>query len=108
MGDGNSSHWKKSPGGRARVLWVGLNWIGDTLMSMPAIQAWRRLHPSDELTVLVKPGLRDLWSLFKLGRGLDIYKPATGLASHRQASRKVRRTDIDVFAVKGFQNNQDA
>ena len=63
MGDENSSHWKKSPGGRARVLWVGLNWIGDTLMSMPAIQAWRRLHPSDELTVLVKPGLRDLWQL---------------------------------------------
>lgn len=37
--------------------------------------------------------------LFKLGRGLDIYKPATGLAAHRPASRRVRETDIDVFAV---------
>lgn len=36
--------------------------------------------------------------LFKLGRGLDIYKPATGLASHRPSNRKVRRTEIDVFA----------
>jgi len=37
--------------------------------------------------------------LFKLGRGLDIYKPATGLASHRPASRKVRRCEIDVFCI---------
>lgn len=37
--------------------------------------------------------------MFKLGRGLDIYKPATGLASHRPGSRRVRRTEIDVFAV---------
>lgn len=39
--------------------------------------------------------------LFKLGRGLDIYKPATGLAAHRPASRRVRATDVDVFAVQG-------
>ena len=31
--------------------------------------------------------------LFKLGRGLDIYKPATGLASHRPGNRRVRRTE---------------
>lgn len=38
--------------------------------------------------------------LYKLGRGLDIYKPATGLAPHRSANRRVRRTDIDVFATE--------
>lgn len=37
--------------------------------------------------------------LFKLGRGLDIYKPSTGLAAHRAASRKVRSTDIDLFVT---------
>lgn len=39
--------------------------------------------------------------LFKLGRGLDMYKPATGLAAHRPASRRVRETEIDIFAVPG-------
>ncbi len=39
--------------------------------------------------------------LFKLGRGLDIYKPATGLAAHRQASRRVRETEVDVFGLPG-------
>jgi hypothetical protein len=39
--------------------------------------------------------------LFKLGRGLDMYKPATGLAAHRPASRRVRATEIDVFVQPG-------
>jgi hypothetical protein len=44
--------------------------------------------------------------LFKLGRGLDIYKPAVGLASHRPASRRVRRTEIDVFSVSDFNSQR--
>lgn len=39
--------------------------------------------------------------LFTLGRGLDIYKPATGLAVHRMANRKVRETSVDVFCRPG-------
>ncbi len=36
----------------------------------------------------------------KLGRGLDIYKPSTGLASHRQEIRKVRACDITILSNK--------
>lgn len=39
--------------------------------------------------------------LFTLGRGLDIYKPATGLAVYRLTNRKVRQTRIDVFCRPG-------
>jgi signal recognition particle receptor subunit beta len=39
--------------------------------------------------------------LFKLGRGLDIYKPAVGLAEHRPANRRVRETEVDVFCSPG-------
>lgn len=35
--------------------------------------------------------------VFKLGRGLDIYKPSTGLASRNAALRAVRSCEIDVF-----------
>jgi predicted GTPase len=62
------------------------------------------------LTIKVDPTIHDRCVvcdhgvLFKLGRGLDIYKPATGLASHRPASRRVRRTEIDVFSIPGFVN----
>ena len=37
--------------------------------------------------------------VFKLGRGLDIYKPATGFAAQRPANRRVRETGIDIFAI---------
>lgn len=39
--------------------------------------------------------------LFKLGRGLDFYKPATGLARHRPDLREVRSSEVDVFCVQG-------
>lgn len=37
--------------------------------------------------------------LFKLGRGLDFYKPTTGLGRHRPDVREVRTTEIDVFCL---------
>lgn len=46
-----------------RLLVVGVNWIGDTVMSMPAIEAWRRLHREAHLGVLVKKNLAPLWEL---------------------------------------------
>ena len=57
------------------------------------------------LTMQIQNGLHDRCVrldngvLFKLGRGLDIYKPATGLAAHRPGVRRVRATEIDVFVV---------
>ncbi len=45
------------------ILICGVNWIGDTVMSMPAIQAFRGLHPSARIALLIKPALRPLWSL---------------------------------------------
>lgn len=57
------------------------------------------------LTLKREPSLHDRFLvldhgvMFKLGRGLDLYKPATGLAAHRPASRKVRSTEIDVFVL---------
>lgn len=38
--------------------------------------------------------------LFKLGRGLDFYKPALGLARHRPDLREVRKSEVDVFCVQ--------
>lgn len=38
--------------------------------------------------------------LFKMGRGLDIYQPAGGLALNNQELRKVRSCSIDIFRPK--------
>ena len=46
-----------------RVLVIGLNWIGDAIMSMPAIQACRAENPDAHIAVLVKPYLKPLWEM---------------------------------------------
>ena len=45
------------------TLIVGVNWLGDSIMTMPAIQAWRRAHPAARLVMLVKTKLKALWTL---------------------------------------------
>jgi heptosyltransferase-2 len=46
-----------------KVLIVSTNWIGDAIMSMPALQLFRAAHPESEITVLTKPGLKALWKM---------------------------------------------
>lgn len=46
-----------------KILIVGLNWLGDSIMTMPAIQAYRRVYPEKRITILVKPALADLWPM---------------------------------------------
>lgn len=59
------------------------------------------------LTVRFDTGLHDRWLvtdhgvLFKLGRGLYVYKTAMGLAAHRPALRRVRATENDIFVLPG-------
>jgi heptosyltransferase II len=45
------------------TLICGVNWIGDAVMSMPAIQRYRQHYPDERMVLLIKPGLRALWSL---------------------------------------------
>ncbi len=52
-----------SKGAGLRLLVVGLNWLGDAVMSMPALAVLRARHPRDSITVLVRPALADLWAL---------------------------------------------
>ena len=46
-----------------RILVCSVNWIGDAIMSMPAMQALRREEPSAHIVLLVKPNLGPLWSM---------------------------------------------
>ncbi|MEA2068545.1 MAG: glycosyltransferase family 9 protein, partial [Verrucomicrobiota bacterium] len=46
-----------------RILIIGLNWIGDAVMSMPAIQACRAENPDAHIALLVKPYLKPLWEM---------------------------------------------
>lgn len=48
---------------RSKILIVGVNWLGDSIMSMPAIEAFRAENPDAEITIAVKQKLVELWGL---------------------------------------------
>lgn len=48
---------------RARDVVVSVNWIGDAIMAMPALQEYRRRNPRHYLVVYARGVLADLWSL---------------------------------------------
>jgi heptosyltransferase-2 len=45
------------------ILVVSTNWIGDAVMSMPAIQIFRQENPDAKITVLARPGVEALWRM---------------------------------------------
>ncbi len=45
------------------ILIVGVNWLGDSVMSMPAIQRLKQTIPNGRVTLLVRPELAPLWRL---------------------------------------------
>ncbi|MDI6775389.1 MAG: lipopolysaccharide heptosyltransferase II [Verrucomicrobiota bacterium] len=45
------------------ILIVGTNWLGDSIMSMPAIQMLKRQAPEIRLALLARPDLAPLWRL---------------------------------------------
>lgn len=75
-----------SDGGRPRrALVCAVNWLGDSVMTMPALQAFRRAQPGVRLTMLVKPSLIPLWSLHAAPDACIALDP--GLAGMRRAAR---------------------
>jgi heptosyltransferase II len=50
-------------GSAPRELVVSVNWIGDAIMAMPALQLYRRKHPERYLAVLARGALADLWAM---------------------------------------------
>ncbi len=81
-----------------RTLIVGVSWIGDTVMSWPAVQAWRRLHPAHALTVLAKPAPATLWRLHPAPDEVWTLEPgARGVWRAARAARRARFQEAWVF-----------
>jgi heptosyltransferase-2 len=71
-----------------RILICGVNWIGDAIMSMPALQTFRTRHPDVRITLLVKPRLRDLWRMH--GVPDEVLELNTGWGGTWQTARCLR------------------
>ncbi len=61
--------------GGGGILIVGVNWLGDGCMTMPALQVLRARHPHARITILVKPPLAALWHLHPAVDAILTLKP---------------------------------
>ena len=90
------------------VLVKEVNWLGDVVMSLPALKAVRRAFPEAKLALLVK---RELASFFDGAQWIDEVIPYTvgrglaGFADRRRliASIRGRRFDLAILLPRSFE-----
>ena len=46
----------------SRILIRATNWVGDAVMSLPALQAIRRRYPDAHIAVMARPWVADLYA----------------------------------------------
>lgn len=78
--------------GREKILIRGVNWIGDAVMTLPAIRAVRKFYPEAHISLLVKPSVAPL---FEYSTDIDeiiIYgSEFRGLAGKLRLARMLRK-----------------
>lgn len=73
------------------ILVRGVNWIGDAVMTMPAVRALRRAKPSSKITLLVKPGIAPLFEKDPNIDELILYtEEYRGISGRLKLARKIR------------------
>lgn len=78
---------------KPKILIIGLNWLGDSIMSMPAIEAIRQELPDSNITLAVKEKLVDLWKLFAPVD--DIIKIQGGADGTMKTAKVIRAQGFD-------------
>jgi heptosyltransferase II len=78
------------PRNQTKILIRATNWVGDAVMSLPAIRAAREALPGAHLTVLARPSVADLYARERAIDGVMLY-----VGGRRQAAAELRREGFD-------------
>jgi heptosyltransferase II len=60
--------------GLGRILVRGTNWIGDAVMTLPAVRSIRAAYPGSPLAVLAKPPVTEIYRMFSAADEIISYK----------------------------------
>jgi heptosyltransferase-2 len=82
-----------------KILIRATNWLGDAVMAIPALEAVRKIRPKDEIAILARAGIADLYR----GQGFadrvlvfDHTGRHAGVVGRERLSRELRRESFDV------------
>ena len=88
-----------------RVIVRGTNWVGDSLMTVPALRALRRVLPHATITLATRSGTKGIFSESEFIDDLLIYDRKNAFSVISQI-RQWRRSDFDLALL--FQNAFEA
>ena len=71
-----------------KILVRGVNWLGDAVMTTPALQRLREAHPGASITILTPKKLQDLWINHPDVDHVMPFEPGQGLFGVAKALRK--------------------
>lgn len=77
-----------------KILVRATNWVGDAVMSLPALRALRERFPDAEISILAKPWVADLYRREPFCDRLIPYSPR-GWREKWEAARKLRSLKFD-------------
>jgi heptosyltransferase II len=78
-----------------KILVRATNWVGDAVMSLPALRALHERFPAAEISILAKPWVADLYGREPFCHRVIPYTP-TNLASKWRQGRALRSEHFDV------------
>ena len=84
-----------------RILVRGTNWVGDAVMSVPALKEVRRIFPRAHIALLVRPWVKDVYSAAAfVDEVLEYDKQRThkGWTGLRRIADDMRRRTFDLGA----------
>jgi heptosyltransferase-2 len=79
-----------------RLLVRGVNWLGDAVMTTPALMRLRERLPGTPITLLTPEKLRDLWRHHPAVNEVITFAPGEGLFS---VARKLRAGNFDLALI---------
>src|SRR5690349_215494 len=88
-----------------RVVVRGTNWVGDSLMTIPALRALRRVLPKAHITLVIRPGTKGIFSEADFIDDVLVYDRKNAFAVVPQV-REWRRRKFDLAVL--FQNAFEA
>ena len=87
------------PFAKARnILIRGTNWIGDAIMTLPAIRAVRNTFPAARISVLAKPWVVEIFNICKDIDEVIVFKspgPHSGIAGKLRLARELKARKFD-------------
>jgi heptosyltransferase-2 len=91
--------------GIKRVVVRGTNWVGDSIMTVPALRALRRVLPQAHITLAIRPGTQGLFAEADFIDDVLVYD-RKGVLSVIRHAREWRRRQFDLALL--FQNAFEA